>query len=261
VSKQQPRIGAQGIADELRAQIESGAIAPGATLPSTRELVERYGVTKETVRQAILLLKAVGAVDSRQGARVRAAERRPLKRVGTARYAKSNWSQGIPAFAVDRVESGRAWAYTDQTNQVDPVHEADTEIADALGVEVGARVVARQRTVRDGQIITHRLTSYYRPEDVEGSPIMDDTPGTAGGAGGGFAILAELGMEPTEGIEALDVVLPTPDEQQALEIRATEPVVHVRRIVYDQTGRVIEFARGPYIGKYFRWINPFRIAS
>jgi GntR family transcriptional regulator len=50
------------IADELRAMIESGEIAPRHVLPSVNTLVQRYGVADQTVRKAVAVLKAEGLV-------------------------------------------------------------------------------------------------------------------------------------------------------------------------------------------------------
>ncbi len=55
------------IADRLKEQIVSGVWAPGAKLPSTKELSETFGVGRSTVREALSALKAMGLVDSRQG--------------------------------------------------------------------------------------------------------------------------------------------------------------------------------------------------
>jgi GntR family transcriptional regulator len=60
------------IAEDLRRQIESGDIAPGAQLKSEVELREEYGqdgkeVSRNTIRDAIKLLVARGLVETRPG--------------------------------------------------------------------------------------------------------------------------------------------------------------------------------------------------
>lgn len=50
------------LADLLRARIESGALAPGDPLPSELRLVEEYGISRTTVRQAIAQLRTEGLV-------------------------------------------------------------------------------------------------------------------------------------------------------------------------------------------------------
>jgi GntR family transcriptional regulator len=55
---QEPRL--RQIADELRQQIESGALAPGALLPSEPELARSHGVSRQTARAALQLLEGKG---------------------------------------------------------------------------------------------------------------------------------------------------------------------------------------------------------
>ena len=66
------------IAEELRREIVSGAQAPGAKLPSEGELAERFGVHRNTVRQAVAALAAEDLVVSRRGSGNFIAERTVL---------------------------------------------------------------------------------------------------------------------------------------------------------------------------------------
>lgn len=63
------------IADEIRAKIESGELAPGDKLPSTTELGKLHNVSSIVVRQAINALKVEGAVEGVGGVGVFVAER------------------------------------------------------------------------------------------------------------------------------------------------------------------------------------------
>jgi GntR family phosphonate transport system transcriptional regulator len=62
------------IAEELRREIIGGAWAPGAKLPSEGELAERFGVHRNTVRQAVATLAAEHLVVSRRGSGTFVAE-------------------------------------------------------------------------------------------------------------------------------------------------------------------------------------------
>ncbi|GAA5073586.1 DNA-binding GntR family transcriptional regulator [Thermocatellispora tengchongensis] len=55
------------IADDLRAQIEVGEIAPGAAVPSEAELRERYAASRNTVRQALAVLQGEGLIVAEHG--------------------------------------------------------------------------------------------------------------------------------------------------------------------------------------------------
>ncbi|MCC7160966.1 MAG: GntR family transcriptional regulator [Anaerolineae bacterium] len=55
------------LAENLREEIESGALKPGAQLPSERELGEELGISRMTVRQAITYLAQKGTLVIKPG--------------------------------------------------------------------------------------------------------------------------------------------------------------------------------------------------
>ena len=55
------------IADDLRVQIESGNLRSGQQLQTEIVLTERYGASRNTVREAIRLLITLGLVEARPG--------------------------------------------------------------------------------------------------------------------------------------------------------------------------------------------------
>jgi GntR family transcriptional regulator len=57
----------QQIAEDLRAQIESGALEQGAQLPTELELRDRYASSRNTIRDAIKRLTSQGLVETRPG--------------------------------------------------------------------------------------------------------------------------------------------------------------------------------------------------
>ncbi|RFQ16905.1 FadR family transcriptional regulator, partial [Pseudomonas sp. ATCC 13867] len=55
------------IADQLRALIESGEFPPGSRLPAERDLAKQLGVSRASVREALIALEVIGLVDVRVG--------------------------------------------------------------------------------------------------------------------------------------------------------------------------------------------------
>ncbi|MGW5388282.1 GntR family transcriptional regulator [Nocardia sp. NPDC003963] len=250
--------GYRELAASLRAAIQAGEYPPGSTLPKQDEIAAHYDVNIKTVRQAIGLLDAEGLVTPirRRGTVVR--DRPPMRRLGIERYAKSKWKFGnTVAFAADREASGRAWKPTDQTNTVQLV-EADAETAEAFGLPAGAQIYERGRLVRDAGKPTHSLTSYYRPEHVEGTSLVDPTAGPAG-KGGGFAVLTLQGFEPDHMSETISARMPTPDEAATLELPSGEPVMVLVRKTYTADNELIEFARGVHAASRFAWTYDFKL--
>jgi GntR family transcriptional regulator len=248
-------IGYRELASALRDAIHAGTYPAGSTLPKQDEIAEEHGVNVNTVRKAVSLLEAEGLVTPvrRKGTVVR--DRPPMKRLGVERYAKSKWKFGLVAFAADREASGRAWKRDDQTNTVRRT-KADARVAEALGIAEGADVYERARLVKDAGVPTHTLTSYYRPEHVEDTPLVDPKPGTAT-PGGGFAVLTMQGLEPDHMTETFHARMPTPDELDTLELPAGEPVMVLHRTTYTAEDVPVEFARGIHSASRFSWSYTF----
>ncbi len=69
------------IVDQIRLLIRSGQLTAGDRLPSERELCERFGVSRVTVREALRVLEANGLVDIRVGSRGGAFVTAPTSRM------------------------------------------------------------------------------------------------------------------------------------------------------------------------------------
>jgi DNA-binding FadR family transcriptional regulator len=65
------------VADQLRTLIEDGEFAPGARLPAERELAEKLGISRPTVREALIALEVEGKIRIRVGSGVYVAESPP----------------------------------------------------------------------------------------------------------------------------------------------------------------------------------------
>ncbi len=57
----------QQVADSIRQQIHSGAMPPGSRLPSEKVLAQQLGVSRPTVREAMIALEIAGLVEIRTG--------------------------------------------------------------------------------------------------------------------------------------------------------------------------------------------------
>jgi DNA-binding FadR family transcriptional regulator len=57
----------QLVREQLEAAISTGTFKPGARLPSERELVEQFGVSRVSVREALRSLEALGMIEIRRG--------------------------------------------------------------------------------------------------------------------------------------------------------------------------------------------------
>ncbi|WP_426448151.1 FadR/GntR family transcriptional regulator [Paenibacillus sp. S-38] len=55
------------VTEQLKAQILQGRLEAGDRLPSTKEMSERFGVSRSVTREALSALKAMGLIEIRQG--------------------------------------------------------------------------------------------------------------------------------------------------------------------------------------------------
>jgi GntR family transcriptional regulator, phosphonate transport system regulatory protein len=142
------------IAEELRREIIEGKQEPGVKLPSEGELAERFGVHRNTVRQAVAALAAEHLVVSRRGSGTFVAEHTVLvHRIGArTRLSESLGRRGQASHRL--IES-----------VIDP--EPPAEVADRLAL--GGRPALRLETVQhvDGRPIT-RATHWFVAERVPG---------------------------------------------------------------------------------------------
>ncbi|MGW6947612.1 GntR family transcriptional regulator [Streptomyces xanthophaeus] len=246
------------LADKLAERIRQGDYAPGQQLPHIRDLVDAGEGSKSTVHAAYKALEAEGLVTSSRGHGTVVRPQTPLKRLGIARYDKVKWRDGDEvAFIADRVASGRAYKRGEQTQSVSRV-VAPPLVAAAHGLPEGAEVYARARLVKEGDQPTHTLTSYYRPEHVEGTRIVDPVPGPAG-RGGGFRVLYDAGYEIDHMREELFARVATQDEATLLQLVPGEWVVELHRTTYTQDGTVVEFAVGLHAATRFAWAYDFQV--
>jgi len=246
------------LADRLAERIRSGEYAPGQQLPHIRDLVAEGEGSKATVHAAYKALEAEGLVTSSRGHGTIVRPQSPIKRLGIERYDKVKWRDGDEvAFIADRVASGRAYSRGEQTQSVSRL-VAPPIVAAAHGLPDGAEVYARARLVKEGKQPTHTLTSYYRPEHVEGTRLVDPTPGPAG-RGGGFRVLLDAGYEIDHMREEIFARVATQDESRLLQLPPGEPVVELHRTAYTADGTVVEFAIGVHAASRFAWRYDFAV--
>lgn len=65
------------VADQLTKLIETGAIKPGERFPSERELAEKLGVSRPTIREAMIAMELSGVIEIRTGSGIYVNKQRP----------------------------------------------------------------------------------------------------------------------------------------------------------------------------------------
>lgn len=208
------------IADDLRRQIVSGELTAGEQLPTQMELVERYGVARMTVRQAIRELVNEGLVVSRRPQGLFVRDGQPMIYRPQAEFRPRPASPEMDQYMTELHAEGRT---PSQTIDV-AIVQAPPVVARRLQVDEGTPVVVRRR-VRSIDGIPHNINDSYFPLPlVDGSEVMSP----ADIARGANKVLAELGAEQVRALDEITVRMPAPDESQRLALDPGTPVaVHV----------------------------------
>lgn len=69
----------QSVAEQIAGLIDEGAFSPGMRLPGERELAERLGVSRVTIREAEIALQAVGRLEIKTGSGVYVSAAQPAR--------------------------------------------------------------------------------------------------------------------------------------------------------------------------------------
>jgi GntR family transcriptional regulator len=208
------------LASELREAIHQGDYPPGTPLPSENVLVERYGVSKPTVRLALAALRGEGLIKvvNGKGSYVRDT-------VGTA-----------PAIIVYR-DLSDPWHGVHSTGE--PEHsrlEADARLAALLGVEQHEPLFILDQSAQDlatgRTVLTRRIVPFSVTEGIslENHPYPDRNEL--------LRILREAYGELVTQIYTR-AYLPHPDQATALNMLDATPVLETTWTTLAPNGRAL----------------------
>ncbi|OLF07761.1 transcriptional regulator [Actinophytocola xinjiangensis] len=218
------------VADDLRARIASGELAPGDRLPSERQMVDTYGVSRPTVRDAVNLLRTEGLVIAEHGRGV--FVRRATSVMRLARLSRSAREAGRGAFLGDAAAAG----FTPSVEVQVTFEPADARMAELLGVAVGTELCVRDR-VMDADGVTVQLAVSRFPRSVTKGTAMEQPDS---GPGGTHSRLEEGGHQLDRFTEAVGARMPTPHESSVLQLSPGVPVLTVTRVAFTVDGRAVE---------------------
>lgn len=214
------------IAAHYRQQIQSGQLKPGATMPSLRQVCERFNVAHTTANRAYRVLKMEGLTIPKPG-------------VGTvvAGPASNNISTRVRLHAI----TGKAL----DGGEVSRILEigtvgADELVAPRLDVSPGTPIYVRRRVVSRGGVPVHMSSSYYPAFVIAVTPELTEPVST----GGSRELAAErLGTAQEGVLEEVTSRLATETEKSVLGLTAGDVVItQVVRTVTLTDGRVVEVA-------------------
>ncbi|WP_327224839.1 GntR family transcriptional regulator [Streptomyces platensis] len=223
----------QQVAAEIRSGITAGEYKPGAPLPSESQLIDRYQVSRPTVRKAIAALRAEGLVEviHGKGSYVRAVP--------------------VPAVTIERTitRSGKTFRTGHQAwHEVEAptVYRTTTTATTGplLGLPEGEALFAVDRLLADPHTETRALHRVLIPfaTAADEAEQLGEAPDTEPEQI--YAILTAAGHKLTWD-ETVSARMPLPDERTTLQIPDATPIVHATRVTRgtDQRPLILEELR------------------
>lgn len=225
---------AVAVRDRLVEQISSGELTPGQRLGAEREIAERLGVSRSTVRAALADLARSGAIRRTRGRAggIFVAERKVERDLTSL--------AGLPAYL--RRQGFQSDARVISTAMVTP--DAEVAAALALGPDELAHEVVRVR-LADGEQISLERAAF----PVSRFPDLLDRSLS----GSLYELLIqEYGIQPGEAEERIEVVSAGPAEARLLGVGIGAALVAISRTTWSSDGEPFEHSHDLFRGDRVR---------
>lgn len=218
------------IAQSLRDEITAGRISD--QLPSENQLAEQHHTTRATVRKAIALLRAEGIVVSEQGKGAFVRPRPHVKLLLTGANYRVHRESDTANFNAEAAAQGHE---AEQRLLVVEEVPAPADIAERLGIDVGATVIVRRRLFLVNGEPMQFCDGYYPAKLFRGTAIAQPKR-----IKGGVHVVIEERARLTRFVEDIDIRFPLHDEVVALRIPDGVPVARVLRTAIDENDDAVE---------------------
>lgn len=124
--------------DRIRQMIDSGQLKPGDRLPPERDLAERLGVARSSIREALRILEGMGLIEVRPGAGIFARE--PSEQA--LREAWANWLRRQREQVMDLLEAREALELRAATRAAERISLEELEQLASLVAQMESYVVS-----------------------------------------------------------------------------------------------------------------------
>jgi GntR family transcriptional regulator len=211
----------------LREKILSGEFAEGEQLPTDNELIEQYGVSRITVRQALASLASEGLIERIQGRGTFVSRRKTIK--GTIR---------LTGFLEDLMAMGiETKVKVLEFSQV----KATVNVARQLQASVGDSIYQIKR-VRYVKSTPYSYIVSYVPQEIGKRLSREEL------AAGSLLKLLEdkLKIALGEAFQVINASLADAHVARILQTRVGAPLLEIERTVYSVGGEPVEYVRTLY---------------
>ena len=225
-----------GVKRELLAFTDS--MTAGMPVPGERELAQRYGTSRTTIRQALAELVIEGRLLRIQGKGTFVARPKVAQLLELAGYT----------------EEMRAHGLSPQTRNLDSRYQpADGELALLLGIRPGDRVLRTHRLrLADGQPMAIAI-SYLPARRFPGLRRKADRAASL------YEVLATAyGVKLAQAEETIETVLASPADARLLGVDTGLPLLLLSRRAFDAAGTPVEWSQSWYRGDRYKFLTRTR---
>lgn len=222
----------------IKNQIESGTLEPEATIPSERELSERYQISRMTVRQALNNLVAEGFLYRQKGRGTFVSKRKVEQQL-----------QGLTSFTEDMLSRGFKPSNTLISFEIIPV---DVHVAQRLKVAEHTPVYEIKR-VRMADDVPMALETTYVPANlVKGltEEIINHSL---------YRYVEEkLSLIISEASQEIESAVAKDTEVMHLQIQKGAPVLLIQRTSFLEDGTPFEFVKSAYRADRYKFVHSMK---
>lgn len=225
----------QEIADTIRRQIDAGELKPGEQLPTELELRAEFGASRNTIRDAIKRLSALGLIETRPGKGTFVTVKADPFVTVLSLQPKSDSSSVDPETATYLSEVSAAHRTPRNTVPRVQVLVPPPEVLRRLRLSAGTQTVLRQQQRYIDEIPWSLQTSYYPMEFVtKGASDLLIAKNIEKGA---VRYLQEaLGLRQVGYRDWITARQPDEDEEKFFGLAHDATVFVIYRTGFDQTG-------------------------
>jgi GntR family transcriptional regulator len=206
----------------LRQAIESGTFAPGAQLPPEMELVERLGVSRTTLREALRSLENLALIERRRGLGTYVASTPIVKDLsinfGISEMVRQAGMEPGSLFSEDREEKA-----TGEVAQALQLDEGDPVLTYSRVRSANGRPVVWSIDILPRALLGEGRLVAYHPQKESLYQFLDQ----------------KLGIRVTRGTAELRPIVAQQDVATRLQIKRGTPLMLIKQTDYDPANRPV----------------------
>lgn len=209
----------------LLTHIRERGLAPGARLPTEAEIAQTYGVSRQTIRQALSRLVADGHVERVQGLGSFVGKPRPSHKSLLTSFTQNMRAQGYEPQRL--LLSSEVLATPEEVERESGIYGGSCQFIRRL-LLADRRPIALSETWLPVEFLAGRL-DLFTTEVLQGRSLYELLQGN------------EIGLHLDRGVETVRAEVATEHQAERLECPPDSPTLVVRRVSFTRSNRPVEW--------------------